>query len=134
MAIVPRGSLDPWYVTGLAESTGSFTFNRTSHNITLVFSVKVAEKDRDLLEELQSFFGVGSIYAVRASGSALFKITRNDGLQAVVEHFTAYPLRTKRAAWETWREMVALKSASFRRPPMDKLNALADQLSAARKS
>src|SRR4051794_12482322 len=133
MAIVPRGSLDPWYVTGLAESAGSFTFNRTANNITLVFSVKVSERDRELLEELQSFFGVGAIYGVRASRSALFKTPRNDGLLVVEEHSPSYPLRTsKRTAGETGREMVALKPESSRRPPMEKLNALAEQLSAAR--
>ena len=137
MAIVSRGSLEPWYVTGLAEASGSFTFNRTARgsNMTLVFSVKVGAHDRALLEELQSFFGVGSVYDVRTANAALFKVTRGDALQSIVDHFEEFPLKSsKKKAWETWREMVRLKARSFRRPPMEKLNALAETLASVRKS
>lgn len=123
-------------MTGLAEVAGSFTFNRTGRgaNMTLVFAIKTSVRDRQLLEELQAFFGAGAIYDVRASDSALFKITKNDGLGAVVEHFASWPLRSSKSdAFETWREMVELKIASFRRPPMERLNELATRLAGARR-
>ena len=136
MAIVSRGSLEPWYVTGLADASGSFTFNRTARgsNMTLVFSIKVGARDRALLEELQSFFGVGKVYDVRMAGASLFKVTRSDALLAIVDHFEAFPLKSSSgAAFEIWREMVRLKAESFRRPPMEKLDELAESLASARK-
>lgn len=118
-------SLDPWYVTGLIDGAGSFTYSRSGKQIAVYFAVKVGGSS-DLLEDLLAFFDGGAIYASR--GSSYFRIQRRNELSAVVQHFDRYPLRTKREVFEVWREMVIVKQA-FRRPDRERLEALATELS-----
>ena len=131
-------SLDPWYVTGLLEREGTFTYNRTGSggkNLILVFGVKLGPRDLAILEELKDFFAVGQIYPVRAGqnkASGYYRVSRLNDLSAVIEHFEQYPLRgAKQRSFHIWREMVSLKQDAFRRPPLEQLNELARQLSAA---
>jgi hypothetical protein len=132
-------SLDPWYVTGFLEREGTFTYNRTGSggkNLILVFGVKLGSKDLPILEELRDFFAVGQIYPVRAGqnnkASGYYRVSRLSELSAVIDHFEQYPLRgAKQRSFHIWREMVSLKQDTFRKPPLDQLNELARQLSAA---
>jgi len=120
-----RGTpLQPAYVTGLIEATGSFTFSRTSKQLSVFFAVKLA--DRQLLEELQAFFGVGRIYTTGAS--AYYRVNRREELPRIVAHFDEHPLRSKkRETFEVWKQMVAAK-AQFRRPNRQALSQLTEQL------
>ena len=57
---------EPWYLTGLIEALGTFTFSRSGRNISVYLAVKLPECDRGLLERLRDELGgVGRIYAVR---------------------------------------------------------------------
>jgi len=122
-----RGTLDPWYVTGFADGSGSFTYSRSGRQLAVYFAVKANE--RELLELLQSHFdGIGRIYDV--SRGSYFRVSRRDDLMRVVDHFDRYPLRTrKQQAYKIWRQMVVTKQ-DFRRPDRDLLESLATQLSA----
>lgn len=136
MDTFPRGtsaeaSLDPWFVTGLVEGTGSFTFSRSGSGLVVSFGIKRPARDRPLLDEVQAFFGVGTIYTVGGGRAAFYRVTHRNDLSAVVGHFDQHPLRgSKRAAFDVWREMVALKQETFRRPPNERLEELAQALSA----
>lgn len=127
--------LDPWYVTGFIEGEGSFTYNRTGKNWVLLFAVKLTFKNQGLLLALQEFFGVGKIYTVQpgqSKAAGYYKVTRQEELEQIVDHFERFPMRgAKQACFLIWKEMVRLKGESFRKPPYEKLEALALQLSAA---
>jgi hypothetical protein len=129
--------LDPNYVTGFVEAAGSFTYLRSGSDgqvFTLVFGLKLPTEERQLLDDVARYFGVGRIYDVKAAAparpSSYFRVSRQEDLEIVVEHFEKHPLRgAKRAAFEAWREMVRLKKDNFRHPPVDALVALAARLS-----
>jgi hypothetical protein len=123
-----RGTLDPQWVTGFADAAGSFTFSRSGKQLAVYFAVKLANADRPLLEELQTFFdGTGRIYDASATAS-YFRISKHDELVRVVEHFDSFPLcSSKRAAYAVWREMVMTKQ-EFRKPDRVRLEELASTL------
>ena len=121
----PAVVVEPWWVTGLCDGEASFTYSRSSAQIALYFAVKLTASERPILEQLQSYFGVGKLYDVKArspqansgftKSAVLYRVTRHDELPRVVEHFDAYPLKTlKRESYRIWREMVELKR-KFRR-------------------
>lgn len=128
METFSRGTLDPAYVTGFVDASGSFTYSRSSKQLALYFAVKLSAADRPLLEELQAFFGgIGRIYP-----EAYFRVTRREELMTVVEHFDRYPLHSSKSrVYELWREMVLAKQ-EFRRPDRPLLDRLADEISRRR--
>ena len=127
METFSRGTLDPQWVTGFADSAASLTYSRSGHQLALYFAIKA---ERPVLEELQQFFqGAGRIYDVGASAS-YFRVSRRDELMFIVEHFDAYPLRSsKQQVFDLWRQMVIAKQ-QFRKPDRDLLDSLAGQITA----
>lgn len=120
--------LAPEYVTGLADASGSFTFSRSAGNISVYFSLRLPERDRVILEGLQSYWGGGRIYSV-SPGGLYYRVSRHDELLPVVDHFDRYPLQGhKSEAFAVWREMVEIKSR-FRQPDRKRLDELAHRLS-----
>lgn len=126
--------LDPWYVTGLIDGIGSFTYSRSGRQLAVYFAVKVGAKasaeldptGHHLLDDLKGFFAGGAIYT--SATSSYFRVQRRDELAAVVDHFDRFPLRAKRRIYEVWREMVLVKRA-FRKPDRERLDVLAHELS-----
>ena len=120
--------LAPDYITGLADASGSFTFSPSAANISVYFSLRLPERDRVILEELQSYWAGGRIYPATPSG-LYFRVSRHDELLPIVDHFDRYPLQGhKREAFGIWREMVEIKSR-FRQPDRERLAELARRLS-----
>jgi hypothetical protein len=120
--------LAPEYVTGLVDASGSFTFSRSAGNISVYFLLRLPERDRVILEELQSYWGGGRIYPANP-GSLYYRVSRHDELLPVVDHFDRYPLQGhKREAFGVWRELVEIKSR-FRQPNRERLDELARRLS-----
>lgn len=113
-------SLEPWFVTGLIEGIGSFTYSRSGKQLAVYFGVKSSSSL--LLGDLNDFFGVGAIYR------DYFRVQRRNDLAVVVDHFDRFPLRSKRATYEIWREMVIAKQ-DFRKPNRERLEQLATELS-----
>jgi hypothetical protein len=118
-------TLDAWYVTGLIDGVGSFTYSRSGKQLAVYFAVK-ASGSVTVLGELQTFFGCGAIYST--GSSSYFRIQRRADLATVLDHFDRFPLRTKREVYSVWREMVIAKRA-FRKPDRDRLESLATELS-----
>ena len=58
--------LNPEYVIGLVDGEGSFSVRipnaKRRAKVELTFSLKLRHHDREILEELQKFFGCGNIY------------------------------------------------------------------------
>ncbi len=131
--------LEPWFITGFCEGEAAFTYSRSSNRINLYFAIKLNEEERDLIHQIQNFFGVGTIYDVKAvlprkySGltrpAVYYRVTRVPELERVVEHFDNFPLAGKKLkAYGLWRQMFEVKQR-FRRPDKVKLEQLASSLS-----
>ena len=141
METFSHGTLDPWYVTGFADGEGSFTYSRSGRQMGLYFAIKLTAEEEPILQRLQEFLGVGRIYNVVArkpSGhggwtktARYYRVTRRDDLVRIIEHFDQYPLQTEKLkSYVIWRQMVLLKQQSFRNPDREKLQMLAEKLSA----
>ena len=93
--------LDPWFVTGLTEGEGCFCISlavraklRVGLEVRPSFSLSLNQKDLELLEDLQSFFGCGWIR--ESKGDRTFKYEAraiNDLLGTILPHFERFPLR-----------------------------------------
>lgn len=131
MPTKPRKRLDPWYVTGLVDGEGCFTYSRSGPRLTIYFALKTPGPDRGLLAGLRRYFGGAGVIYDLAQSSSYYRVCRKRDLDAIVAHFDAYPLRgRKRASFRIWREMVLLKRQTSH-PPRDRLDALAARLSAS---
>lgn len=60
--------LHPWYLTGFVDAEGSFLIIirknknfKIGWNVELRFQIHLHEKDTALLEQVQKYFGVGSV-------------------------------------------------------------------------
>jgi hypothetical protein len=123
--------LDPWYVTGLIEGEGSFTYSRSGKSWVMIFAVKLNTKNQALLQELLDFFMVGKIYNLGDKGG-IYRVSKQEELAQIIEHFERFPLRgAKSASYQLWRQMVDLKAQSFRKPPHEELEEFSRQLSAS---
>ena len=125
--------LPPWYVTGFAESAGSFTFGRSGKQLLLVFAVRFPESNRPLLESIRRFFRAGRIYG--DGPACYYRINRPTELLRVVEHFERHPLRgEKKTAFRIWREMVYLRATHHGSCPPKRLDDLARKLQETRQA
>jgi hypothetical protein len=123
--------LDPWYVTGLIEGEGSFTYNRSGKSWVMIFAVKLNIKNQGLLQELLDFFMVGKIYNLGEKGG-IYRVSKQEDLAQIIEHFERFPLKgAKLASYQLWKQMIELKAQSFRKTPSEELEELSKQLSAS---
>ena len=98
-------TLDPWFVTGLAEGEGCFCVSfsirpklRCGLEVRPSFSLSLNERDRQLLVDLQTFFGCGAIRESRSDRTFKYESRSTSELVArVVPHFETYPLRGYKA-------------------------------------
>ena len=98
-------TLDPWYVTGLAEGEGCFCVSFAVRETLRVglearpsFSLSLNRRDRELLEDLRTYFGCGWLRESR--GDRTFKYEARsvpDLLGAIVPHFERFPLAGSKA-------------------------------------
>jgi hypothetical protein len=94
-------ALDPWFVTGLAEGEGCFcvSFSRRRRlkcglEVRPSFSLSLNERDEVLLEDLQTFFGCGSIRRSRSDRTFKYESRSTAALLTnIVPHFERFPLR-----------------------------------------
>lgn len=131
--------LDPWYVTGLCESSASFTYSRSGRGLAVYFAMKLKAPEAPILHRVQAAFGgVGRIYGVKPRlseanpvATTYFRVAKARELVNIVAHFERFPLiGSKARAFVLWRQLVTLKQR-FRRPHFDELQSLAQALSAA---
>lgn len=109
------GAIDPWFITGFTDAEGCFTLSLVRNNkmklgwrIRPSFQIHLHEKDRPLLEEFVTFFGVGKIYT-KSKDSVSYLVSSIKDLQVIQEHFEKYPLLTKkRADFHLWTQILYL--------------------------
>jgi hypothetical protein len=90
--------LNPYYVTGFTDGEGCFYVSvspnpryNTAHRVKAVFHIGVHVKDIALLEQIQLFFGVGTITKLGAE-SVQFRVSGSENLKVIINHFDKYPL------------------------------------------
>ena len=96
--------MDPWFITGFVDAEGCFTLGisrnklcKTGWSIQLFFQIALHIKDAELLERIQTYFGVGKIHK-HGPQSIIFRISSIKDLQVLFNHFDKYPLVTQKLA------------------------------------
>jgi hypothetical protein len=95
-------NLHPYWITGFsdAESTFSIRIFKDKHRkhgwrISPIFSIELHNKDIYLLEQIQTFFGVGKVY--KSQYSACYTVQSFEDISLkIIPHFNKYPLLTKK--------------------------------------
>jgi hypothetical protein len=97
--------LDPWFVTGLTDGEGCFCISlavraklRTGLEVRPSFSLSLNEKDLQLLEDLQAFFGCGWIRESKSDRTFKYEVRSIGDLSSrILPHFERFPLRGYKA-------------------------------------
>nr|YP_009741034.1 hypothetical protein [Fusarium pseudograminearum]YP_009741095.1 hypothetical protein [Fusarium cerealis]QID41618.1 hypothetical protein [Fusarium pseudograminearum]QID41683.1 hypothetical protein [Fusarium pseudograminearum]QID41748.1 hypothetical protein [Fusarium pseudograminearum]QID41813.1 hypothetical protein [Fusarium pseudograminearum]QID41874.1 hypothetical protein [Fusarium cerealis] len=107
-----NNSIDPWFITGLFDAESSFVVTilknpryKTGWNVQarwgFAYQIKMHERDRDLMTQIQKFFGgIGYISNPNKNTTVEFRVsTMNDLVNVIIPHFDkelAPPLLTKK--------------------------------------
>jgi excinuclease UvrABC nuclease subunit len=92
-------TIHPLFVTGFADAESSFILlinqnsqNKTGYSLQASFAINLHKKNRALLENIASFYGVGNITKAGV-GSILYRVTSlKDINRVIIPHFDKYPL------------------------------------------
>jgi LAGLIDADG endonuclease len=107
-----EGDVNPWFVTGFSDAESSFSIliqvnskYTTGWRIKPIFAIGLHKKDLKLLENLQSYLGVGKIH-IHSKDSFQFRVDSLKELQVIINHFENYPLVTVK-----WADYILFKKA-----------------------
>ena len=96
MLVQNNEKLNPWYITGLADSEGNFSinYNAKSKKVTASFKITQNEDSLNVLYFLKEYFGCGHINIDnRLTKGFKFVISnKKDLLEKIIPHFDKYPL------------------------------------------
>lgn len=116
--------LNPYYITGLVDGQGSFSFyvrnpndskqTKRRTNVEARFYIKVVEEDKKILYEVKDFFRCGNVYLQRDSRANhqhcyRYEVTNRKDLEAIIiPFFLRYPLQTatKKKDFHLFSELV----------------------------
>lgn len=86
-------TIDPWFLTGFSDAESCFVLSIIKSNNVKVgwvvyprFQIGLHEKDKALLERIQSYFGTGKIQKM-GSQSIQFRVDTAKDLKAIINHF-----------------------------------------------
>ena len=97
--------LNPWFVTGLSDSEGTFTIiidknqkRKLGWRVQAKFQIGLHKRDLGLLLQVKEFFG--SIGSIGLSENMVFYSVSSvkDLTNTIIPHFEKYPLLTQKAA------------------------------------
>ena len=95
-------NLDPWFITGFCDGESCFYVgvpksnkSKIGFNVELIFTLALHEKDRDILEQIKNYFGVGYI-TQHGKNTLQYRVKSIKDLNLIVEHFEKYPLITQK--------------------------------------
>ncbi len=105
---VSLNKLHPDFVSGFIDAEGSFTstvYYKKRWCVNCVFKISLHLKDKELLDSIQAFFGVGR---VTGSVSADYRVERiSDLVEVIIPHLDKYPLISKKKAdYELFKRIV----------------------------
>lgn len=91
--------LNPWFVTGFADAESTFNVlvqprsdSKTKWRVKAIFAIGLHKKDIAILEDIQTWFGVGRIY--NSGTKVYYRVESFKDLQVIIDHFDKYPLVT----------------------------------------
>lgn len=97
-----KNKLNPWFVTGFTDGEGCFglyIYKNTALKIGwyafLDFKITLHKKDKDLLDKIKIYFGVGKI-SKHGEQTINFGIRSIKDLQLIINHFDKFTLKTKK--------------------------------------
>lgn len=122
---MPKTSLNPYYVSGLVEREGSFTWKTFENNAYKagwgthpLFHIVLHSIDKELLEKIQIFFGAFALQGKGQRGYSKIYVTKDkcdyvvqsiNEIRILLDHFDKYPLITeKKADYILFKGMVDL--------------------------
>lgn len=97
--------LEPWWITGITDSEGSFTCyiknndkTLTNYSVTLEYKVTQKEHSESILYDLKSFFDTGSVVIDnRKSETKKYHVTSIKSIvEKVIPHFNSYNCLTSK--------------------------------------
>ena len=93
--------INPWFITGFVDAEGSFLitaqqvkWSKLGWGVRASFKINIHLRDRDLLEQIKNFFGVGNIYI--SGTQASYEVNSLKDLDVIIAHFENYPLLLKK--------------------------------------
>lgn len=107
--------LSPWQVTGLVDSEGSFSISLSGNSIKLEFKVSQKIHSTVILNQLQKFFGCGSVVIDnRRTETHKFRVSKlSEVLGIIVPHFEKFPCLTSKALnYIDWKKVALLMNDS----------------------
>jgi len=94
--------LNPWDVTGFIDGEGCFglyiyknTASKIGWYVFLDFKITLHKKDEDILDLIQNYFGVGSVFK-HSEQTKQYGVRSIKDLQAIIAHFDKFPLLTQK--------------------------------------
>ena len=112
--------LDKNYVLGLVDGEGSFNVRvnrqRRRAKVELKFSLKLRHQDKEMLEELQKFFGCGKVYIQRdkrANHSLCYRFevqNKKEIIEKIIPFFkqNSPKIQSRKRDFELFRQIVEL--------------------------
>jgi len=70
---------------------------KTGYSIELVFKIKLHLKDKELIENIRNYFGIGTI-GKTSDGCIQYTVCSIKDLFIIINHFNKYPLLTQKQA------------------------------------
>ena len=98
--------LDPNWVTGFVDAEGCFSviieIPSASYDlkkkVRVSFEINLHEKDEEILNKIQYFFGVGAVYNRPDIKKSVYRVANVNYIKdVIIPHFTKYPLISKKA-------------------------------------
>lgn len=100
-----NSKLNPWMITGLADSEGSFIISlqsndnsKTKWKVKPSFSLALHKKDIAIIENLKNSLGIGKIRIKDDRNQVEFVVESFTELLVIIEHFDMYPLVTGKSS------------------------------------
>ena len=105
--------MNPWFVTGFSDGESCFCLSivknkamKHGYRVQVIFSIELHLKDKALLEQIYSYFGVGEVVQ---TGSELIRyhVRSIKELKVLINHFDSYPLITQKFAdYQLWKQAI----------------------------
>jgi len=102
--LILKPKLNPWVITGLADSEGSFIISLQTSDSNIKWKVKpsfsltVHKKDIEILEKFKNTLGVGKIRIKGDTNRVEYIVESFKELPIIIEHFDSYPLITAKSS------------------------------------